>query len=79
MPPKDRHGKTAQDYRAAVIAEIAYRSHRKAHHSLLPLIWSIVTLLCLILIGCKYSFIFRRLYNPIKSSQNHINRELKTN
>lgn len=39
MPPKDRHGKTAQDYRAALIAELdAVPDYRKPQRSNLPVI-----------------------------------------
>lgn len=45
MPVKDRHGKTAQDYRSALIAELDavpdYR-RRKPRHSPLLLIWLLV-------------------------------------
>lgn len=45
MPAKDRHGKTAQDYRSALIAELDavpdYR-RRKPRHSPLLLIWLLV-------------------------------------
>ncbi|MDR6679049.1 hypothetical protein [Pseudomonas oryzihabitans] len=45
MPAKDRHGKTAQDYRSALIAELdavpAYHL-RKARRSPLLLIWLLV-------------------------------------
>lgn len=43
MPPKDRHGKTAQDYRAALCAELDaipdYRRRRKAQRSPLLFVW----------------------------------------
>jgi len=43
MPPKDRHGKNAQDYRAALIAELDavpdYRRRRKAQRSPLLFVW----------------------------------------
>lgn len=46
MPPKDRHGKTAQDYRAALIAELdavpGYRRRRKAQRSPLLFVWLLV-------------------------------------
>lgn len=46
MPPKDRHGKTAQDYRAALIAELDavpdYRRRRKAQRSPLLFVWLLV-------------------------------------
>ncbi|MFT0182603.1 hypothetical protein ACMSIO_19460 [Pseudomonas benzopyrenica] len=46
MPPKDRHGKTAQNYRAALIAELDavpdYRRRRKAQRSPLLLVWLLV-------------------------------------
>ena len=46
MPPKDRHGKTAQDYRAALIAELdavpSCRRHRKPQRSPLLLAWLLV-------------------------------------
>lgn len=47
MPPKDRHGKTAQDYRAALIAEldaVPDYHRRKPPHSTLLLIWQLVPL-----------------------------------
>lgn len=46
MPPKDRHGKTAQDYRAALIAELDavpdYRRRRKAQRFPLLFVWLLV-------------------------------------
>lgn len=46
MPPKDRHGKNAQDYRAALIAELDavpdYRRRRKAQRSPLLFVWLLV-------------------------------------
>jgi hypothetical protein len=46
MPPKDRHGKTAQDYRAALIAELDavpdYHRRRKAQRSPLLFVWLLV-------------------------------------
>lgn len=46
MPPKDRHGKIAQDYRAALIAEPDavpdYRRRRKAQRSSLLFVWLLV-------------------------------------
>lgn len=46
MSPKDRHGKTAQDYRAALIAELDavphYRRRRKAQRSPLLFVWLLV-------------------------------------
>ncbi|MGP0150915.1 hypothetical protein [Pseudomonas oryzihabitans] len=46
MPPKDRHGKTAQDYRAALIAELDavpdYHRRRKAQCSPLLFVWLLV-------------------------------------
>lgn len=46
MPPKDRHGKTAQDYRTALIAELDavpdYRRRRKAQRSPLLFVWLLV-------------------------------------
>lgn len=46
MPPKDRHGNIAQDYRAALIAELDavpdYRRHRKAQRSPLLFVWLLV-------------------------------------
>lgn len=45
MPAKDRHGKTAQDYRSALIAEldaVPDYHRRKPRHSPLLLIWLLV-------------------------------------
>lgn len=46
MPPKDRHDKTAQDYRAALIAELDavpdYHRRRKAQRSPLLFVWLLV-------------------------------------
>ena len=46
MPPKDRHGKTAQDYRSALIAELDavpdYRRRRKAQRFPLLFVWLLV-------------------------------------
>ncbi|WP_158893518.1 MULTISPECIES: hypothetical protein [unclassified Pseudomonas] len=46
MPPKDRHGKTEQDYRSALIAELDavpdYRRRRKAPRSPLLFVWLLV-------------------------------------
>lgn len=46
MPPKDRHGKTAQDYRAALVAELDAvpdcHRRRKAQRSPLLVVWLLV-------------------------------------
>ncbi|WP_278438862.1 hypothetical protein [Pseudomonas oryzihabitans] len=46
MPSKDSHGKTAQDYRAALIADLDavpdYRRRRKAQRSPLLFVWLLV-------------------------------------
>ncbi|KTT28044.1 hypothetical protein NS201_21890 [Pseudomonas oryzihabitans] len=61
MPAKDRHGKTAQDYRSALIAELDavpdYR-RRKPRHSPLLLIWLLVPVALLWL-----NWNFRSLFN----------------
>ncbi|WP_323149182.1 hypothetical protein [Pseudomonas oryzihabitans] len=52
MPPKYRHGKTAQDYRAALIEELdAVPGYRrcKSRPSLLLLIWLLVPVALLLL------------------------------